>query len=328
MKQSLAAYPIAAAVASTLAAGLAMEVHAQPYPSKPVRMVIGFAPGGPADIAGRLVGPRLSEALGQQVVVENRGGAGGTIGMDVVVKAPPDGYVIGLGSSGNLVMAPHLYAKTYNVLRDLTPVSQLVVSAYVIAINPTVPAKSVGELVKLARSKKNLLAYGTSGAGSTSHIAAELFGQAIGAELVHVPYKGTGPSLTGVVAGEIDMMVADMTPAQPHAQNGRLRLLATVGSKRASAAPQLPTMAESGVKMQPVDGRYGVVAPAGTPREIVTRLHTAIVTALKSPDVQQRFSQIGFDVVADAPEQFAATLKTEGEVFGGVIRRAGIKPGG
>lgn len=328
MQQSLAAYPIAAAVVSAFAAGIATQALAQPYPSKPVRMVIGFAPGGPADIAGRVVGPRLSEALGQQVVVENRGGAGGTIGMDVVVKAPPDGYVIGLGSSGNLVMAPHLYPKTYNVLKDLTPVSQLVVSAYVIAINPTVPAKSVGELVKLARSKKNLLAYGTSGAGSTSHIAAELFGQAIGAELVHVPYKGTGPSLTGVVAGEIDMMVADMTPAQPHAQNGRLRLLATVGSKRASAAPQLPTMAESGVKMQPVDGRYGVVAPAGTPREIVTRLHTAIVTALKSPDVQQRFGQIGFDVVADTPEQFAATLKTEGEVFGGVIRRAGIKPGG
>jgi tripartite-type tricarboxylate transporter receptor subunit TctC len=317
---------VCTAVATALASG--GEALAQAYPAKPVRMVIGFAPGGPADIAGRIIGPRLSESLGQQVIIENRGGAGGTIGMDVVVKASPDGYTIGLGSSGNLVMAPHLYPKAYSVQKDLSPVSQLAVTAFVIAVNPTVPAKNVGELVKIARSKKGLLAYGTSGSGSTSHIGAELLSQAIGAELVHVPYKGTGPSLTAVVAGEIDMMVADMTPALPHAQNGRLRLLATVGSKRASAAPQLPTMAEAGFKMQPVDGRYGIVAPAATPREIVTRLHGAIVTAMKSPEVQSRFNQIGFDIVADTPEQFANTLKTEGEVFGGVIRKAGIKPAG
>jgi tripartite-type tricarboxylate transporter receptor subunit TctC len=143
---------------------------------------------------------------------------------------------------------------------------------------------------------------------------------------VHVPYKGTGPALTAVVAGEIDMMVADLTPALPHAKSGRLRLLGTVGSRRTAAAPELPTMAEAGVKMHAVDGRYGIVAPAGTPREIIARLHSAIVTVLKAPDVQQRFSQMGFDIVGDTPEQFAATLKTEGEVFGAVIRKAGIKP--
>ena len=315
---------------SALALGAAGSAHAQPassYPVKAVRVVIGFAPGGPADIAGRVVGPRLTEVLGQTFVVENRGGAGGTIGMDIVAKAPPDGYTLGLGSSGNLVMAPQLYPKNpYNVQKDLAPISTLAVTAYVIVVNPTVPAKNVAEFIKLAKSKKNLLNYGTSGNGSTSHIAAELLGQAIGASLVHVPYKGTGPSLAAVVAGEIDMMVADLIPSLPHAKSGRLRLLGTVGSKRTAAAPDLPTMAEAGVKMHPVDGRYGIVAPAGTSREIVARLHTAIVTVLKTPDVQQRFSQLGFDIVGDAPDQFAATLKREGEVAADVIRKAGIKP--
>jgi tripartite-type tricarboxylate transporter receptor subunit TctC len=308
-------------------AGGAVAQSAATYPVKPIRVVIGFAPGGPADIVGRLVGPKLTEVLGQAVVIETRGGAGGTIGMEVVAKAPPDGYTLGLGSSGNLIVAPHLYPKIgYNVLKDLAPISTLAVTAYVIAINPSVPAKSVAELVKLAKSKKNLLSYGTSGNGSSSHVAAELFRGAIGAELVHVPYKGTGPALTAVVGGEIDMMFADLIPALPHAQNGRLRLLATLGGKRASAAPNLPTMAEAGVQMQAIDGRYGIVAPAGTPHDIISRLHSAIVNVLKSPDVQQRFNQIGFEVVGDTPEQFAATLKTGGEAIGAVIRKAGIKP--
>ncbi len=314
-------------IAPVLALGTAANAPAQSYPVKPVRVVIGFAPGGPADLAGRVVGPKLSEALGQTFVVENRGGAGGTIGMDVVAKAPPDGYTLGLGSSGNLVMAPQLYPKIpYSVQKDLAPVSTLALTAYVIAVNPTVPAKTVLEFIKLAKSLKNPLDYGTSGNGSTSHIAAELLSQAIGARLVHVPYKGTGPALAAVVSGEIDMMVADLTPALPLAKSGRLRLLATAGSRRTSAAPELPTMAEAGVKMHSVEGRYGIVAPASTPREIVARLHTAIVTVLKSPDVQQRFGQMGFDIVGDTPEQFAATLKTEGEVFGEVIRKARIKP--
>ena len=313
-----------------VALGASAGALAQPasgYPVKPVRVVIGFAPGGPADIAGRVVGPRLSETLGQTFLIENRGGAGGTIGMDIVAKAAPDGYTLGLGSSGNLVMAPQLYPKNpYNVQKDLAAISTLAVSAYVIAVNPTVPARSVAEFVKLARSKKNLLNYGTSGNGSTSHIAAELLAGAIGAALVHVPYKGTGPSLAAVVAGEIDMMVADLIPALPHAKAGRLRLLGTVGSKRTSAAPDLPTMAEAGVKMPPIDGRYGIVGPAGMPREIVNRLNAAIVAVLKTPEVQQRFSQLGFDPVGDTPDQFAATLKREGEIAADVIRKAGIRP--
>lgn len=313
----------------TVMAGASGVVLAQakPYPQRAIRLVIGFAPGGPADIAGRAVGPRLSEALGQQVIIENRGGAGGTIGLDAVAKAAPDGYTLGLASSGNLVMAPQLYPNIpYNVLKDITAISQLATSSYVLAVNPSVPAKNAADFVKLAKSRKPVLNYGSSGTGSTSHIAAELLRGVLNGDFVHVPYKGTGPSLTAVVAGEIDMMIADLTPARPLADSGRLRLIAAVSSKRSSAMPQLPTLIESGVKMQPVDGRYGIVAPAGMPREIVTRLHGAIVNVLKLPDVQQRFGQIGFDIIGDTPERFAATIKSEGEIFGEVIRKAGIKP--
>jgi tripartite-type tricarboxylate transporter receptor subunit TctC len=252
-------------IVAALTCAAATAVLAQSYPTKPVRVIIGYAPGGPADIVGRLVTPKLSENLGQQFVIENRGGAGGIIGAEAVAKAPPDGYTLGIGSSGNLVMAPHLYSKIgYNVAKDLAPVSCLAQTAYVIAVNPTVPAKNVSELVRLAKSKKNALSYGTSGAGSTSHIAAELFRNAIGAEFVHVPYKGTGPAMAAVVAGEIDMMLGDLAPAMPHAKNGRLRLLANLAAKRSPAAPDLPTIAEAGVKIPPVVGRYALFAPTGT----------------------------------------------------------------
>ncbi len=319
------AFFVASALTLT-AAGSALAQSAANYPTKPIRVVIGFAPGGPADIVGRLVAPKLGEVLGQQLLIDTRGGAGGTIGMELVAKAPPDGYTLGLGSSGNLIVAPHLYPKIgYSVAKDLVPISSLAVTAFVIAVNPGVPAKNAGELVKLAKSQKTPLTYGTSGNGSSSHIAAELFRTAIGANFVHVPYKGTGPSLTAVVAGEIDMMFGDLSPALPHAQNGRLRLLANLGSQRSPAAPNLPTIAESGIKMQPIAGRYAIVAPAATPRDIITKLHGAIAGVLKSPDTQQRFNQAGFEVVHDTPEQLAATLKNEGEVIGGVIRKAGIR---
>ncbi|HYC43895.1 MAG TPA: tripartite tricarboxylate transporter substrate binding protein [Burkholderiales bacterium] len=299
---------------------------AQAYPAKPVRMVIGFAPGGPADIVARLVSPKASESLGQQIVIENRGGASGTIGAEVVAKSAPDGYTIGLGTSGNLIMAQHLYPKIgYNVQKDFVPISCLAQTAYVVAINPTVPAKTIGELVKIARSKKGALTYGTSGNGSTSHIAAELFRGAIDADLVHVPYKGTGPAMAAVVAGEIDMMLGDMSPALPHAKAGRMRILANLSNRRSSAAPHLPTIAEAGVKMPPVVGRSAVFAPAGTSKEIVSRLHAAFMTAIKAPELQQRFEQAGIEPVGEAPEQCAATLRAEGEMYGGVIRKAGIR---
>lgn len=316
----------AGTVLGATALGIAAPVHAQAYPTKPVRVVIGFAPGGPADIAGRIVAPKLSEALGQTVIIENRGGAGGTIGLDAVAKAAPDGYTLALGASGNMIVAPNVYTKIpYNVQKDFVPISTLSVSAYVLAINPSVPASNVAEFAKLARSSKVSLTYGSSGSGSFSHVGGELLAQALGIALTHVAYKGTGPALTGVVAGEIDMMIADLTPTLPHARNKRLRLLATAGAKRAAGAPDLPTLVEAGVRMQPIDGRYGILAPAGTPREIVTRLHAAIVAVLKQPDVVQRFQQLGSEVVGDTPEQFAETLRSQSENLAPVVRKAGIR---
>jgi tripartite-type tricarboxylate transporter receptor subunit TctC len=317
---------ITCAVVSTFAAtGYA---HAQTaYPTKPLRMVIGFAPGGPADIVARLITPQWSEALSQQVIVDNRGGAGGTIGAEIVAKAPPDGYTLGLGSSGNLIVAPGLYPKLgYNVARDLAPISCVAQTAFVLAVNPTVPAKNVGELVKIAKSRKEGLTFGSSGNGSSSHVAAELFRGVAGVNFVHVPYKGTGPSLAGVAGGEIDMMFADLSPALPLARNGRLRLIANLGAKRSAAAPDLPTVAESGVKMPPFVGRYIIFAPAGTSRDIITKLHGSIVSVLKNRDTQQRFDQAGIEIVGDTPEQCAATLRTEGDIYANVIRKAGIKP--
>lgn len=314
------------ALASSIFSGGAFAQPAGGYPAKPIRVVVGFAPGGPADIAGRLVVPKVGEIIGQPLVLESRGGAGGTIGMEIVAKAPKDGYTLGLGSSGNLIVAPHLYPKIgYNVARDLAPVSSLATTAYVIAVNPSVPARTTSEFVKLAKSKKDALTFGSSGNGSSSHIAAELFRLAIGADFLHVPYKGTGPALTAVVAGEIDMMFADLIPVLPHVHNGRLRLIATLGKRRPVAAPNVPTVAEGGVKMQPISGRYAIVAPAGTPREVITTLHDAFATVLKSPETQKQFAQAGFEVASDTAEQLGAILKSEGDVIGDVIRKAGIR---
>jgi tripartite-type tricarboxylate transporter receptor subunit TctC len=295
------------------------------YPTKPIRLIVAYAPGGATDIVARVVAPPMSEVLGKTVVVENRGGAGGTIGMDAVAKAAPDGYTLSFGGTGNLVLAPYLYSKIpYNVQTDLAPISDLVISAYVLALNPTVPARTIADFIKLAKTSKSRLTYGTSGGGSTSHIAAELLRRAIGVEMVHVPYKGTGPALGAVVAGEIDIMVADLTPSLPLAKNGRLRLLATTGAKRSSAAPELPTMAEAGLKMPVVEGRQGLVAPTGTPAAIIARLHSAAATVLKRNDVRSRIAELGFEILGDTPEQFAADLKSDREVFSKVIRQAAI----
>jgi len=306
---------------------VASAAHAQgTYPTKPIRVIVAYAPGGATDLVARVVAQPMSELLGRTVVIDNRGGAGGTIGMDAVAKAAPDGYTLGFGGTGNLVLAPYLYTKMpYNVQTELAPISDLVISAYVVAVNPTVPARTVGDLVKLAKSKNARLTYGTSGSGSTSHIAAELFRTSTGANLVHVPYKGTGPALAAVVAGEIDMMIADLTPALQFAKSGRLRLLATTGAKRSSATPKLPTLAEVGVSMPVVEGRQGLVAPAGTPPAVIGRLHDAAVAALKRADVRSRIDELGFEALGDTPEHFAADLNNDRETFGKVIRQFGIR---
>ncbi len=308
----------------------AMPAFAQPgtaFPAKPVRIIVPFAPGGQSDIISRVVGQKLSEQWGQPMVYENRGGAGGTLGIDAMLRAPADGHTIGAGSQSALSVAQHLYAKLpYDPLKDVQGVVTLVLTPYAVAVNARVPVKNMAELVKLARSKQGLLNYGSSGAGSISHIAAELFGDATGAQLVHVPYKGTAPALAGLATGEIDLMFSDLTPIGPHIESGRARVVAIAGSRRSSAAPGVATMAEQGLKMQAIDGRYGFVVPAATPRDVVNRINAASVAALKMADVRNRFeTQLGYAIIGDTPEDYQRAIRNDSETFGRVIKRAGIK---
>ena len=303
-------------------------VHAQTaaYPAKPIRMIVPFAPGGPNDVIGRIVGQKLTEMWGQTVVVENRGGSGGTIGVDAGAKSPADGYTLIMGGSSNLAVAPSLYARLpYDPLHDLAPVSNVAFVPYVVTVNPRVPAKSMKELVGIAKAKPGFLNYGSSGTGSMSSLAAELINSAGGAKIVHVPYKGTAPAVTAMVSGEIDMMVADLSAVAGHAKAGKLRMIATAGSKRTKAAPELPTVAESGLKGYAVDAWFGIVTPAKTPADIVAKLSGGVVSAVKSSDVRGRFEQLGYDPIGDTSAEFAATIKSDIEKFAKIIKAAGIK---
>ena len=296
------------------------------YPAKPIRIVVPFAPAGPNDIIARIVGQKWNELWGHPTVIENRGGAGGTIGVEYGSKAAPDGYTVIMGGMSNLAVAVGMYPKLGYDPHELTPLTNVAIVPYVLAVNPTVPAKNVKELVAVAKAKKSLLSYGSSGTGAISQLAAELFKSMTGTDIVHVPYKGTAPAVTDVIAGQIDMMLADYAAVAPHAKAGKLRLLAVAGVKRMAAAPELPTIAESGVKGYAVDAWFGLVAPAGVPKDIAAKLSAATVNALKSSDVKQRFGDLGYEIIGDTPEQFGATIKSDIEKYVRLIKKIGIKP--
>ena len=303
-----------------------MLVHAQQYPSKPIRMIVPFAPGGPNDVIGRMVGQKITDQLGQAVVIENRGGAGGTIGLDAAAKSPGDGYTLAMGGSSTMAVAPALYSRLpYDPLKDFTPVINVAHVPYAIGINPTVPAKTVKELIAIAKRKANYLSYGSSGTGSMSSLCAELFKSLSGTQIVHVPYKGTAPALTDVVSGQIDMMFADLSLIQSLARAGKLRLIAVTGSKRLHAARDVPTVLESGLKGYVIEPWFGVVGPAGVHRDVVSRLNAAIVTGLKSRDVIQRLEALGYEPIGGTAEQFAATIKADIPNYAKIVKSAGIK---
>ena len=303
---------------------LSWGVQAQGYPVKPIRFIVPFAPGGPNDLLARLVGQKITEQLRQPVIVENRGGAGGTVGLDAAAKSPGDGYTLSMGGSSNMAVAPSLYAKLpYDSVRDITSVINVAHVPYAVAVNPTVPAKTVKELIAAARAKG--LSYGSSGTGSMSSLAAELFKATIKADIVHVPYKGTAPALTDVMSGQIDMMFADLAVIQPHVGSGKLRVLALCGSKRIASAPSIPTIAESALKDYVIEPWFGVVGPAHVPRDTVTRLNQVIAAGLKAPDVQQRLASLGYEAIGGSAEQFSATIKADIAAYARIIRAAGIK---
>ncbi len=314
----------AAAALSVLCAGNALAQSAS-YPVKTIRLIVPFAPGGPNDVLGRLVGQKLTEQWGQTVVVENRGGAGGTVGLDAAAKSPGDGYTLAMGGSSNMAVAPSLYKKLpYDSLKDFTPIVLVAHVPYALGINPVVPARNVRELIAIAKRKAGYLSYGSSGTGSMSSLAAELLKAMAGADILHVPYKGTAPALTDVIGGQIDMMFADLALVKRYADDGKLKILAVTGGTRAASLPNVPTIAESGLKGYVIEPWFGVVAPAGVTRDIVARINRVIVASLKTPEVLQRLNNLGYDPIGGTADDFAKIIREDIAKYAAVVKKAGI----
>ena len=303
------------------------SAHAQTaYPARPIRFVVPFTPGGSGDVFARPIAQKMSESLGQQVIVENRPGSGGVIGSEVVAKAPPDGYTIMMGLTANVVINPALYAKLpYDPARDFAPVTLVATGPYVLVVPPSLPASNVKQLLALARARPGELAYVSFGSGSMGHLAGELFSSMAGVKLLHVPYKTLGQGLTDLVSGQVQLLFHGIASAQPHVRSGKLRAIAVSGAKRSPAMPQVPTVSESGVKGFEVTGWYGVFVPAGTPQDIIGRLHKEVVRALSLPDVRERLSTEGAELVGNSPAEFDAFVRRELPKWAKIVKLSGAK---
>jgi tripartite-type tricarboxylate transporter receptor subunit TctC len=304
-----------------------VPAHAQQgWPVRAVRLVVPSAPGGGTDITARIIAPKLSEQLGQQVVVENRAGAGTMIGAEAVARAAPDGYTLLMGIS-TLAINPAVYRKVpYHALKDFAPVSQVVSLSNLLVTHPSLPVKSVKELIAFAKARPGQPNFASAGVGTNPHLSVELFLSMAGLKMAHVPYKGTGQGIVDVVAGHVPVMMPSILAGLPHAKTGRLRGLGVTGAKRAGAAPDMPKIAEAGVPGYEAVQWFGVLGPAGMPREIVTRLHGEIACLLQAADVRSRLSGDGADPVGSSPEAFAAFLRAETAKWARVVRDAGIQP--
>jgi len=315
----------AAALAASLA--LAVPTFAQQYPTRPVRFVVPFAPGGSTDTLARTMGVKLADALGQQVVVDNRPGANGDIGMLIVARAPADGHTIVLGYIANLAIAPSLQAKMpYNPLIDFAPITQPASSPNVLTAHPSVPARNLQELIALAKSKPGELSFASTGVASVGHLTGELLNHLAGIKITHVPYKGSGQAVTDLLGGHVQIMFSGFSSTLHHIKAGKLRALAVTGAKRSAALAEVPTIAEQGFPGVEATAWYGVLAPAGTPKPVIARLHDELVTILKLPDVTQRLSGLGFEIVGSTPEAFGAYIRSETTKWEKVVKASGAKP--
>jgi tripartite-type tricarboxylate transporter receptor subunit TctC len=299
---------------------------AQNYPSRPIRLIVPFAPGGGTDITARAVAQKLGESWGQTVVVDNRGGANGTIGVDIAAKSVPDGYTLTMISSSHAVNTSLYTRQPYDLLKDLTPVTQATSQPYALVINPSVPAKSVKELIAVAKAKPGALNYGSSGTGGISHLAGALLGSLTGTTLVHVPYKGGGPATIEVISGQIQMLFGTLLLTGPHIKTGRLRVLAVTTPQRWPGTPELPTMQEAGVPGFVITQWYGMLAPAKTPQPVVVKLNKEIARILHQPDVKEKLAADGADAVGNTPEQFGAHIRSEIAKYAKLIKQIGLKP--
>ncbi len=303
----------------------AQKVADEPFPSRPIRLIVTFAAGGGGDILARLFAQKLTERWGQQVVVDNRAGAGGIIGADLTAKAAPNGYTYVLVSSSHTVL-PSMHASLpYDTIADFAPVTILASLSYLLVVNPALPARSVSELVAAAKAVPQGISYASIGNGSTSHLAAEVFKSLAGINMLHVPYKGTPQSLTALLAGEVSIGFFSTASAEPHIKSGRIKVFATTGKKRVTALPDVPTMAEAGVKDYEFISWLGILAPAATPQPIIGRMHKELTSILGQADIRKQLSDAGYDPVGNSPEEFGRDLRRELDKWAKVVKASGAK---
>lgn len=310
----------------TLAAGLAGIASAQSFPVKPLRIVVAFPPGGPSDYAARVVSQKLPEFIGQPVVVDNRAGAGGALATEMVARSAPDGYTLVVGNTGTLTVLPHLQAKMpYDPMRDFTPIVNLIGGPSFLLIHPSVPAKNLRELIALAKRKPGQLSFASAGVGQISHMNGELLKQLAGIDLLHVPYKGTGPTMPELIGGQVSMTFSTSVDSLQFVKAGRARALAVTGKQRLAVAPDIPTMAEAGLPGFESLNWNGIVGPAGIQRDVVNLLNREIVRVLNLPDVKEKVVAQGNFVIGDTPEQFGAFIRAESDKWARVVKQANIK---
>jgi len=310
-------------IAGSAAAG---PVLAQEYPSKSIRMIVAYPPGGGTDTVARLMAQSLTEKLGQNVVVDNRGGATGNIGTELAAKAPPDGYTLLMGNVAPNAINVSLFDKLpFDPVKDLAPITLVAVTPNMLVVHPSLPVKTVKDLIALAKSRPGALNYPSAGVGSSSHLAGALLDILAHISMTHVPFKGGGPAMIATISGEVQLMFATMPAALPHVKTGKVRPVAVTTQKRSLAMPELPTIAESGVKGYEAATWYGLLAPAATPRAVVDRLHGETVKILAAPESRKRLTDLGFEPVGNTPAQFAAYIKSEIAKWGKVIKAAGIR---
>jgi tripartite-type tricarboxylate transporter receptor subunit TctC len=312
--------------ASVIGIAQAQAQTTSTYPNKPIRLIVPFAPGGGNDTVARTVGEQVSHILGQAVVVENRAGAGGTIGAELVARAAPDGYTLFLGGVGSLAINPNMRKNlSYDPIKDFAPITLLAQAPLVLVASPALKVHSVKELIALAKSQPGKIDYASNGNGSSSHLAALMFTSMADINMLHIPYKGLSPALTGLLSGEVPTMFSSVVAILPHIQNGKLIALGVTGSTRLAALPDVPTIAQAGLTGYETSSWYGILAPAGTPHDIVLKLNKALNQALEAPDVKTRLASEGAETVGGTPEQFAAYIKQEKEQLGQVISKSGIQ---
>jgi tripartite-type tricarboxylate transporter receptor subunit TctC len=317
---------IAAAAGLAFACGHALaQTAAEAYPAKPIRFILPFPPGGGTDILGRIIAERLTANLGQPVVLENRGGAGGNVGAEAAAKAAPDGYTIVLAAP-SLAISPSLYAKlNYDPVKDLAPISLVGTVPNVLITYPALPAQTLGEFIALAKTRPGSMNFGSGGSGTSNHLAGELFNNVAGVKLVHVPYKGVNLAMNDVLAGQVQAVVIGITAAAPHIKAGRLRALAVITPQRSPALPDVPTTAEAGLPGFVVNTWYGLLAPAGTPRPIIALLNAELARIMHAPELKDRLAAMATEPATSTPEAFAEFIKSEMTKWGDVVREAGLK---